>query len=54
MLLAMAKRDKEVSDFSGDVDWITKMCGQKFFVGVFSSSDRKSSNVLFWVLEEAI
>ena len=54
MLLAMAKGDKEVSGFSGDVDWITKKCGQKFFVGVFSSSDRKSSYVLFGVLEEAI
>ena len=50
MLLAMAKGDKEVSSFSGDAGWITKKCGQKFFVEVLSSSDRKSSNVLFFFL----
>ena len=54
MLLVMAKGDKEVSGFSGDVDWITKKCGQKFFVEVFSSSDDLSSCVRFCVLDEAI
>ena len=50
----MAKGDKEVSGFSVDVGWITKKCGQKFFVWVFLSSDESSSFVRFCVLDEAI